>query len=261
MGLQHIPGNKTRPPFQVFEKLLLLSPEIKAEQILMSPNSFIRLQTNRYVTQRLFAAGLGSSTPHPATHLSKLSGAEGASSELRLSVGSGCGFCVPLSLPRGFLLLFHITCPRGSSFSSLSPRKLLMPTAPVHDPKGEKVPPWKSKIFKCPFVFETCCSVDIIPDPAARASPGSMVKCKFWGPPRPAVSQIPTRWGRTSVSARVIPVLYSRGVPLVAMTFFACEWPFVKWGALRTTGVLAWCMKHTHVMFIQPQVSKCQAVC
>uniref|UniRef100_A0A7N5KGU2 Nucleoporin 210 n=2 Tax=Ailuropoda melanoleuca TaxID=9646 RepID=A0A7N5KGU2_AILME len=32
---------------QVFEKLLLLSPEIKAEQILMSPNSFIRLQTNR----------------------------------------------------------------------------------------------------------------------------------------------------------------------------------------------------------------------
>uniref|UniRef100_A0A452UL49 Nucleoporin 210 n=1 Tax=Ursus maritimus TaxID=29073 RepID=A0A452UL49_URSMA len=32
---------------QVFEKLLLLSPEIEAEQILMSPNSFIRLQTNR----------------------------------------------------------------------------------------------------------------------------------------------------------------------------------------------------------------------
>ncbi|KAF0877816.1 PO210 protein, partial [Crocuta crocuta] len=32
---------------QVFEKLLLLSPEIEAEQILMSPNSFIKLQTNR----------------------------------------------------------------------------------------------------------------------------------------------------------------------------------------------------------------------
>ncbi|XP_072576304.1 nuclear pore membrane glycoprotein 210 isoform X1 [Vulpes vulpes] len=32
---------------QVFEKLLLLHPEIEAEQILMSPNSFIKLQTNR----------------------------------------------------------------------------------------------------------------------------------------------------------------------------------------------------------------------
>ncbi|XP_053455532.1 nuclear pore membrane glycoprotein 210 isoform X1 [Nycticebus coucang] len=32
---------------QVFEKLLLLNPEIEAEQILMSPNSFVKLQTNR----------------------------------------------------------------------------------------------------------------------------------------------------------------------------------------------------------------------
>ncbi|XP_048212293.1 nuclear pore membrane glycoprotein 210 [Perognathus longimembris pacificus] len=32
---------------QVFEKLRLLSPEIEAEQILMSPNSLIKLQTNR----------------------------------------------------------------------------------------------------------------------------------------------------------------------------------------------------------------------
>ncbi|XP_042782697.1 nuclear pore membrane glycoprotein 210-like isoform X2 [Panthera leo] len=32
---------------QVLEKLLLLSPETEAEQILMSPNSFIKLQTNR----------------------------------------------------------------------------------------------------------------------------------------------------------------------------------------------------------------------
>uniref|UniRef100_G3SLU3 Nucleoporin 210 n=1 Tax=Loxodonta africana TaxID=9785 RepID=G3SLU3_LOXAF len=32
---------------QVFEKLLLLNPEIEAEQILMSPNSFTKLQTNR----------------------------------------------------------------------------------------------------------------------------------------------------------------------------------------------------------------------
>ncbi|XP_006901438.1 PREDICTED: nuclear pore membrane glycoprotein 210 [Elephantulus edwardii] len=32
---------------QVFEKLLLLSPEMEAEQILMSPNSCLKLQTNR----------------------------------------------------------------------------------------------------------------------------------------------------------------------------------------------------------------------
>ncbi|NXH18168.1 PO210 protein, partial [Bucco capensis] len=32
---------------QVFEKLHLVSPEVEAEQILMSPNSFIKLQTNR----------------------------------------------------------------------------------------------------------------------------------------------------------------------------------------------------------------------
>ncbi|EDL91358.1 nuclear pore membrane glycoprotein 210 [Rattus norvegicus] len=32
---------------QVFEKLRLLNPEVEAEQILMSPNSFIKLQTNR----------------------------------------------------------------------------------------------------------------------------------------------------------------------------------------------------------------------
>ncbi|GAB1291073.1 Nuclear pore membrane glycoprotein 210 [Apodemus speciosus] len=32
---------------QVFEKLRLMNPEIEAEQILMSPNSFIKLQTNR----------------------------------------------------------------------------------------------------------------------------------------------------------------------------------------------------------------------
>ncbi|NXD05970.1 PO210 protein, partial [Nothocercus nigrocapillus] len=32
---------------QVFEKLHLVTPEVEAEQILMSPNSFIKLQTNR----------------------------------------------------------------------------------------------------------------------------------------------------------------------------------------------------------------------
>ncbi|XP_032118199.1 nuclear pore membrane glycoprotein 210 isoform X1 [Sapajus apella] len=32
---------------QVFEKLQLLNPEVEAEQILMSPNSYIKLQTNR----------------------------------------------------------------------------------------------------------------------------------------------------------------------------------------------------------------------
>ncbi|RLV63105.1 hypothetical protein DV515_00018612, partial [Chloebia gouldiae] len=32
----------------VFEKLHLVTPEAEAEQILMSPNSFIKLQTNSY---------------------------------------------------------------------------------------------------------------------------------------------------------------------------------------------------------------------
>lgn len=35
--------------FQVFEKLHLVTPEVEVEQILMSPNSFIKLQTNRSV--------------------------------------------------------------------------------------------------------------------------------------------------------------------------------------------------------------------
>nr|XP_027800869.1 nuclear pore membrane glycoprotein 210-like [Marmota flaviventris] len=51
---------------QVFEKLRLLNPEIEAEQILMSPNSFIKLQTNRYVSRLLFAAGLGAAPPCPS---------------------------------------------------------------------------------------------------------------------------------------------------------------------------------------------------
>lgn len=42
-----ITGNKTPPLFQVFEKLRLLNPEIEAEHVLMSPNSFVKLQTNR----------------------------------------------------------------------------------------------------------------------------------------------------------------------------------------------------------------------
>lgn len=50
-----VTGNMARPLFQVSEKLRLLNPEIEAEQILMSPNSFIKLQTNRYMTQLLFA--------------------------------------------------------------------------------------------------------------------------------------------------------------------------------------------------------------
>lgn len=35
--------------FQVFEKLHLITPEVETEQILMSPNSCIKLQTNRLV--------------------------------------------------------------------------------------------------------------------------------------------------------------------------------------------------------------------
>lgn len=68
--------NGTLPLPQVFEKLRLLSPEIEAEHVLMSPNSFIKLQTNRYVTQR------GS---RPTARLSKSAGdvrAEGQRSAL-----------------------------------------------------------------------------------------------------------------------------------------------------------------------------------
>ncbi|KAI4554062.1 hypothetical protein MJT46_020059 [Ovis ammon polii x Ovis aries] len=39
--------SRTRPLPQVFEKLQLLSPEVEAEHVLMSPSSFIKLQTNR----------------------------------------------------------------------------------------------------------------------------------------------------------------------------------------------------------------------
>ncbi|XP_075407010.1 nuclear pore membrane glycoprotein 210 [Tenrec ecaudatus] len=44
-GLAHELSDEIQ--IQVFENLLLLNPEIEAEQILMSPNSFIKLQTNR----------------------------------------------------------------------------------------------------------------------------------------------------------------------------------------------------------------------
>ncbi|XP_059246396.1 nuclear pore membrane glycoprotein 210 [Mustela nigripes] len=54
---------------QVFEKLLLLNPEIEAEQILMSPNSFIKLQTNRDGVASLSYRVLGGPEKVPVVHV------------------------------------------------------------------------------------------------------------------------------------------------------------------------------------------------
>ncbi|XP_044919308.1 nuclear pore membrane glycoprotein 210 isoform X2 [Mustela putorius furo] len=54
---------------QVFEKLLLLNPEIEAEQILMSPNSFIKLQTNRDGAASLSYRVLGGPEKVPVVHV------------------------------------------------------------------------------------------------------------------------------------------------------------------------------------------------
>ncbi|XP_039742517.1 nuclear pore membrane glycoprotein 210 isoform X2 [Pteropus medius] len=54
---------------QVFEKLLLLNPEIEAEQILMSPNSFIKLQTNRIGSASLSYRVLDGPEKVPVVHI------------------------------------------------------------------------------------------------------------------------------------------------------------------------------------------------
>ncbi|KAF6120714.1 nucleoporin 210 [Phyllostomus discolor] len=56
---------------QVFEKLLLLNPEIEAEQILMSPNSFIKLQTNRDGTASLSYRILNGPEKVPIVHINE----------------------------------------------------------------------------------------------------------------------------------------------------------------------------------------------
>lgn len=54
---------------QVFEKLLLLNPEIETEQILMSPNSFIKLQTNRDGAASLSYRVLDGPEKAPVVHI------------------------------------------------------------------------------------------------------------------------------------------------------------------------------------------------
>ncbi|XP_036204850.1 nuclear pore membrane glycoprotein 210 isoform X4 [Myotis myotis] len=56
---------------QVFEKLMLLNPEIEAEQILMSPNSFIKLQTNRDGTASLSYRVLNGPEKVPIVHINE----------------------------------------------------------------------------------------------------------------------------------------------------------------------------------------------
>ncbi|CAK6441492.1 unnamed protein product [Pipistrellus nathusii] len=56
---------------QVFEKLMLLNPGIEAEQILMSPNSFIKLQTNRDGTASLSYRVLNGLEKVPIVHINE----------------------------------------------------------------------------------------------------------------------------------------------------------------------------------------------
>ncbi|XP_036204849.1 nuclear pore membrane glycoprotein 210 isoform X3 [Myotis myotis] len=56
---------------EVFEKLMLLNPEIEAEQILMSPNSFIKLQTNRDGTASLSYRVLNGPEKVPIVHINE----------------------------------------------------------------------------------------------------------------------------------------------------------------------------------------------
>ncbi|XP_070261983.1 nuclear pore membrane glycoprotein 210 [Myotis yumanensis] len=56
---------------QVFEKLMLLNPEIEAEQILMSPSSFIKLQTNRDGTASLSYRVLNGPEKVPIVHINE----------------------------------------------------------------------------------------------------------------------------------------------------------------------------------------------
>ncbi|KAJ8786249.1 hypothetical protein J1605_006469 [Eschrichtius robustus] len=64
-----ITGNKIHPLFQVFEKLRLLNPEIEAEHVLMSPNSFVKLQTNRDGTASLSYRVLDGPEKVPIVHV------------------------------------------------------------------------------------------------------------------------------------------------------------------------------------------------
>lgn len=153
-----ITGNKTPPLFQVFEKLRLLNPEIEAEHVLMSPNSFVKLQTNRYVTQRGFIQ-VAKLCSHPTAHLSKSSGAVGASGELHLPPGVAleAGAASAL-LPSLWTSPAHL---RRLPVGPCSPRgpEPLMLSADIHCFRGEKCQPGGVQFLECPCVFKTCCSV------------------------------------------------------------------------------------------------------
>ena len=118
-----ITGSKTHRLFQVFEKLRLLNPEIEAEHVLMSPNSFVKLQTNRYVTQRGFVR-VAKLCSHPTARLPKSSGAMGASGELHLPPGVAleAGATSALLPVTGDVPCSSAASPRGSLFFSLRPR-------------------------------------------------------------------------------------------------------------------------------------------
>lgn len=143
--------SRNRPLPQVFEKLRLLSPEVEAEHVLMSPNSFIKLQTNRYVTRRgsVWVARLRS---RPTAHLSMSAGAVSAKGQPHLPA-------VLLLLPAAEMAracLQHL--PLGPSPPPHGPDRLML-SAQIQFFKGRKVPAWRGSVSQMPRVFKTCHSV------------------------------------------------------------------------------------------------------
>ena len=143
--------SRNRPLPQVFEKLRLLSPEVEAEHVLMSPNSFIKLQTNRYVPRRssMWVARLRS---RPTAHLSTSAGAVSAK-------GQPHHPAVLLLLPAvemAHACLRHL--PLGPSPPPHGPERLML-SAQIQFFKGRKVPAWRGSVSQMPRVFKTCHSV------------------------------------------------------------------------------------------------------
>ena len=143
--------SRNRPLPQVFEKLRLLSPEVEAEHVLMSPNSFIKLQTNRYVPRRssMWVARLRS---RPTAHLSTSAGAVSAKGQLHHPA-------VLLLLPAVEMApacLRHL--PLGPSPPPHGPERLML-SAQIQFFKGRKVPAWRGSVSQMPCVFKTCHSV------------------------------------------------------------------------------------------------------
>lgn len=144
--------NRTHPLFQVFRKLLLLSPQIEAEPILTWPNSFIKPQTNRYVTQRLCAARLRSCARRPTAPLPKLSGAAVLQANCIFLGLKWVQLPHSLSPHHGRLLRVHLF-PKVWLFSPVASKACNADCSSLLLQR-ESSRPWKSSVVKCPFIFE-----------------------------------------------------------------------------------------------------------